>query len=482
MLSGLWVKMYLPVFYSTPAKAERETRTPASLPSVSDGGKSVRSSSFAQWQRRRAMLRKQQSCNSLSHTISRIAAAALAIIVVFAVAIVATPAAQAQTFTVIHNFAGRGDGAAPSAGLTINAAGDLYGTTGEGGICCGTVFKLRHSGTGWILTPLYSFTGGNDGSAPFGRVTIGHDGTLYGTTHGVSCFAGVDCGTVFRLRPPASAPRSALAPWSETVLYRFTGGSDGQGPQGDLTFDQSGNIYGTTEFGGSSDYGVVYQLTPSGGGWAETILYSFQDNGDGARPEGGVIYDQFGNLYGVFFEGGPQLWDVGGVYKLSWSGSGWMERTIQAFDGFLDGGDPFGGLIIDQSGNLFGTTTGGGVSGGGTVFELSPGSGGWFLNTLWGRLTGGTGPTDKLVMDAAGNLYGTTVAGGAYQNGSVFKLTRSGGGWTYRSLHEFTGGSDGRTPRSNLIFDANGNLYGTTSQGGTGACGNGCGVVFEITP
>ena len=149
---------------------------------------------------------------------------------------------------------------------------------------------------------------------------------------------------------------------------------------------------------------------------------------------------------------------------------------------FRSGNDPWAGLIIDPSGNLYGTTTGGGSGSGGTVFELTPANVGWTFKTLYSFSGNGGGPSDKLVMDAAGNLYGTTYIDGAYGYGTVFKLTPSNGGWTYTSLHDFTGGSDGANPISSLVFDANGNLYGTASQGGTGNCPGGCGVVFEITP
>jgi uncharacterized repeat protein (TIGR03803 family) len=165
--------------------------------------------------------------------------------IVLALAVVLAPSALTQTFQVIHNFTGRGDGGAPYTGLTIDAAGNLYGTTSAGGAYQnGTVFRLRKAGSGWILSTLYSFAGGNDGAGPGGRVALASDGTLYGTTSegGGSGCNGAGCGTVFHLIPSRAAPASALAPWSETVLYRFSGGSDGAGPGGDLTFDQSGNI------------------------------------------------------------------------------------------------------------------------------------------------------------------------------------------------------------------------------------------------
>ena len=274
------------------------------------------------------------------------------------------------------------------------------------------------------------------------------------------------------------------------MVHRFTGGSDGSSPSGALIFDQSGNIYGTTEYGGSTDYGTVYELMPSGSGWTENILHSFIfGTGDGAWPIGGVTFDQTGNLYGTTLIGGDGNCEYGGcgvVFQLSPSGSSWIEQTLHAFTGGSDGWYSYGGVIIDPLGNLYGTTLyGGGGCGGdgcGTVFDLTPvNGGGWNFNTIYTFFQGvGSrwGPGDTLAMDAAGNLYGTTYADGAYLSGAVFKLTPSNGGWTYTSLHDFTGGSDGFGPVSNVVFDANGNLYGTTHAGGA----YGWGVVWEITP
>src|SRR5208337_3687609 len=207
-----------------------------------------------------------QSCTS--NLRSQPTAVALAMAIVFSLTVLVTQSAQAQTFTVLHAFSGEAGGDEPQAGVTMDAAGNLYGTTYLGGIfdCpdgCGIVFKLGKKGSGWILTPLYSFVGGSDGAYPDGRVAIARDGTLYGTTNeeGNSGCGGIGCGTVFQLKPSASAPKSALAPWTHTVLYNFTG-SDGAHPQGDLTFDRPGNIYGTTEYGGADNIGVIYELTP----------------------------------------------------------------------------------------------------------------------------------------------------------------------------------------------------------------------------
>ena len=254
----------------------------------------------------------------------RFRAFAVSWMIVLALIIIAIPAVQAQTYTaqtytVVHQFAGI-DGRVVRTGLTVDAAGSLYGTTWAGGQPDrGTIFKLKHAGSGWVLTQLYAFPDFDSGFSPFGRVLLAHDGTLYGTTElgGLgSCYSGEGCGVVFQLRPPLTAPKSALAPWNETVLYRFTGGSDGGNPTGDLTFDGLGNIYGTAWSGGSAGYGVVYKLTPSGSGWTQTVLYSPQYLTDGQTPSGGVAFDTSGNLYGVFQAGGT--YGRGAVYELRW--------------------------------------------------------------------------------------------------------------------------------------------------------------------
>jgi uncharacterized repeat protein (TIGR03803 family) len=416
---------------------------------------------------------QRQFRNSLSRIISGVATAALALPIVFVLAAVLTQSAQAQTFKVIHDFSGEADGAQPG-GLMIDASGNMYGTTlggGTGG--CGTVFRLKYSGSGWVLTPLYRFAGGSDGANPWGSVAIAADGSLYGTTRagGQGNCSGGGCGTIFHLIPPNVAFKSGRNPWNETVLYRFTGGNDGAYPQGDLTLDHSGNIYGTATNGGRGDgYGVVYELSPSGGRWIETVLYSPQTRIEGIYPLGGVIFDGSGNLYGEAEAGGPD--DVGTVYELSPSGSGWTAQILHGF-GYFDGAVPEGGLIIDSSGNLYGTTG----STQSVTFELKPATGGWIFNLL-SHFYGDGGPAGKMVMDTAGNLYGTTSYDGGYGEGAVFKLTPLDGGWTYTSLHDFTCGSDGCLPSSDVVFDAAGNLYGTAIFGGAYAQG----VVWEITP
>ena len=379
--------------------------------------------------------------------------------------------ASAQSYTVLHTFSGGGDGAVPSSGLTPGPAGSFYGTTfgAQGG--SGNVFKLKPAGGGWILNTLYRFRGGSDGAGPLGRVSIATDGTLYGTTNAGGSGYNVcnnGCGTIFHLTPGVSVPLTALSSWNETVLYRFNGDGDGGGPRGDLLFDRAGNLYGTGYYPGA-----VYELMNHT--WAQAVLYSPGNY----NASSGVIADAAGNLYGVLVSGGAN--GLGAVYELSPSPSGWTPQILYSFTGQLDGSMPEGGLIMDASGNLYGTTAY--ASGGynGTVFELSPVSGGWSFQTLCDLPAPGTGvpggPLEALAMDAGGNLYGTTYYGGSFGVGTVFELVAANGSWSYVLLHDFTSGSDGSFPVSNLVFDGRGNLYGTASLGG-----NGYGVVFEIAP
>jgi len=415
-----------------------------------------------------------------------------ALVIAFALTVASAPITHAQTFTVLHTFTGA-DGATPMVGLTMDKAGNLYGTTQDGGTggegycasACGTVFKLARKGSGWVFYRLYSFKGGSDGAYPRSRVVIGPDSSLYGTTseggEPGDCYQLPGCGTVFNLKPSPTRPASVLSPWLETVLYRFQGAPDGSYPNGELAFDKAGNLYGATSSGGAYGHiysGTIFALAPSNGGWTESILYSFQQ----AEPNG-VTSDSAGNLYGTTLYGGNN--DSGTVFQLAWSEPGWTLNTLHDFNGD-DGYSLFAGVIFDNAGNLYGATLNSQPNGDALVFELTPSNGGWTYNVLhhFAQSYGG-GPAASLVMDAAGNLYGTT-RGAAYTNnpfGSVFKLTPSNGGWIYADLHDFTGGADGGAPYSSLVLDAQGNIYGTASQGGSSQnCPHGCGVVFEITP
>ena len=255
---------------------------------------------------------------------------------------------------------------------------------------------------------------------------------------------------------------SGAAAQQLTTLYSFAG-SDGATPHAGLIADPAGNLYGTTWGGGASGQGTVFQLDPSGN---LTVLYSFA-GGDGSRPGGGLIADSSGNLYGTTINGGAQ--DAGTVFQLTPSGA---LNLLYSFTGGSDGALPFAGLIADAAGNLYGTTIDGGAGGQGTVFQLDPSG---TLTVLYSSNEGS--PWAGLIADAAGNLYGTTEGGDG--PGTVFQLTPSG---TLTVLHSFTGGSDGGRPVADLLADAAGNLYGTTALGGANtSCPGGCGTVFELT-
>jgi uncharacterized repeat protein (TIGR03803 family) len=343
--------------------------------------------------------------------------------------------------------------------------------------------SLRNSA--WIFTRLYPFTNTGEGASPNSKVIFGSDGTLYGST-----YIG---NNVYNLKPSPTAPPAANASWKISQVHQFGSVGDGNNPSGTLVFGAGITIYGTTYSGGGNwnlcggtGCGRVYQLTRSNGSWMEVPLYDFTGQDDGAYPAGGVIFDHSGNLYGTTSQGGPSQFGV--VFQLT-NSSGWQENTLYGFQGGSDGKFPVAGLIFDQSGNLYGATSMGGSGNGGTVFSLMLSNGNWTTNLL-SSLDGnsGTGPLSSLLMDSAGKLYGTTYSDGAFGFGSVFELTPSGGSWIFTSLYDFTGGSDGAYPVGGVAMDANGNLFGTTYAGGsTGTdCdanfGNQCGVIFEITP
>jgi len=381
------------------------------------------------------------------------------------------PPAQAQTYNVLHNFSRGIDGAQPQATLTRDQEGNFYGTANN------TVFKLANKGSGWVLNPLYVFHLGYDGYYAASPVTIGPDGTLYGTTYQGGnlnlCPGGgggvPGCGAVYNVKPVARVPASVLAFWSETVLYAFNGPpNDGEYPlYSALIFDQEGNLYGTTSSGGSSGGGTVFELAPSGG-WTETILHNFDNGPGGSTPYAGVIMDKAGNLYGTTS-------NRDAVYQLSPTQNGWVETVLHSFQGD-DGWGAYGGLVMDQFGNLYGATFGGGANDSGVIYELSPSLDGWTYRILY-NFSGGGGPYDTLTLDAAGSLYGTATYCGANGLGMVFKLTQSNGTWTLTDLQDFSSDTEW-APVGGVTFDTNGNLYGTASGGGL----YGWGVVWQITP
>jgi uncharacterized repeat protein (TIGR03803 family) len=398
-------------------------------------------------------------------SISTLAKHMLGFAFVLGLGAVVTPQAQAQTFSVIHDFTGGSDGGNPLAGFTTDAVGNLYGTTSIGGVSgAGTVFKITSKGT---LIVLHSFTGGRDGANPEASLLVDASGNLYGTTiaGGTS-----GAGTVFTITKKGN----------ETVLYSFTGGANGASPIAALTMDGVGSLYGTTTMGGSAGNGTIFKLAApkkQGRKWTEKVLYSFGSGTDGRIPVAGVTFDATGNLYGTTSAGGS--YGYGTVFQLKPSKSGWKENILHHFHGSDDGGVPYAGLIVDPSGNFYGGTTGGGTGAGGTIFRLTPSTGSWTFRVLY-NIPGWTlsGPFRNLMMDASGNLYGTTHCDGSNSAGTAYELINSGDAWTYKSLYVFTGGRDGRFLFSNLVFDKYGDLYGTTNVDGA----NGYGVVFKIKP
>jgi len=414
---------------------------------------------------------------------------AMALATVFALTPLTTHAMQAQTFSVLHYFSGGGDGANPYAGITVGGSGVLYGTATRGGSSgyYGAVFKLSQVNSSWVFSPLHEFTGGSDGGNPLGGVVIGPNGALYGTTQN----GGESLGTVFELRPPLTVCKAILCYWNETVLYSFMGLPDGEHPgYENLTFDSSGDIYGTTYEGGTNDEGTAFELTPSGGGYTESILHNFGSGTDGEEPYAGVVLDTAGNVYGTTYGGGTGTECGGGcgtVYQLMPSNGGWLENVLVNFD-VANGFYPIGGLIIDDSGNLYATTFGGGQNdGGGVVYKLAPSGGGFTYSALYTFSSRSPcGSAGSVAMDAAGDLFGVCYEGGAQAEGWIFELTNcSPQGCSVVDLHDFSG-SDGAYPYGGPVLDANGNLYGTASGGGIvnpSSCvglDDSCGVVWEI--
>jgi uncharacterized repeat protein (TIGR03803 family) len=401
--------------------------------------------------------------NTLQHRgwVSRIrllaASVALALPVMLVPTLVANPSAQAQTFTVLYSFTGGADGYAPFAGLIRDAAGNLYGTTIEGGGSNeGTVFKLDTTGA---ETVLHSFTGAPlDGKYPNAGLVRDAVGNLYGTTYlgGTS-----DKGTVFKVDTTGT----------ETVLHSFAGGpTDGARPLAALVWDPAGNLYGTTGYGGAFRSGTVFKVDTIG---TETVLYSFTGRVGGSTPYAALFRDAAGNFYGTTISGGASNNCSGGcgtVFKLDTTGK---ETVLHGFrGGTADGANPYSSLIRDAAGNFYGTTFGGGGSELGTVFKLDTTGKETVLHSFTG-MPDGLGPYAGLLRDAAGNLYGTTNFGGGSNMGTVFKLDTTG---SEIVLHSFTGMPDGTFPYAGLLRDAAGNLYGTTSYGGA----SGFGTVFKL--
>jgi uncharacterized repeat protein (TIGR03803 family) len=398
----------------------------------------------------------------------------------------ATAQAQTYAFSVLYSFTGIPDGASSAAGLALDGHGILFGTTQYGGASNeGTVFKLDGKGNESVLHSFCSQRNCTDGAFPSAGLMLDSQGNLYGTTDqgGANYNGFYGAGTVFEVSSTGT----------ETVLYSFCSKAkctDGSEPSAGLVMDAQGNLYGTTSSGGGSSRacgnlpcGTVFRVSRAHGESKETRLYSFTGKSDGGKPRASLLRDTHGNLYGTSF------FASGTVFRVSLVAGKWTQTGLYDFSGGTDGG-PSAGLIMDAQGNLYGTTSGGGTYDAGTVFKLDMSGNETILHSFSGTNGDGSYPLAALVLDGRGNLYGTTIAGGDTSCdapsgcGMVFKLDTNG---NETVLHSFSGGADGSFPYAGLVLDGQGNLYGTTFNGGLNTCtneasGEGCGVVFKLTP
>jgi uncharacterized repeat protein (TIGR03803 family) len=367
--------------------------------------------------------------------------------------------APAAKFKMLYKFKGLpSDGANPIAGLSVDPSRNLYGTTEYGGsgscvdVGCGTIFKLSSKGAETVLHAFSGDTGGDGGYPPAG-VVRDDAGNLYG----VCGFGGFyDGGCAYMLTPDGTF--SILHSFSGN----FTGEHDGYSPQGPLVLDKRGNLYGTTAFGGTANLGSIYKITPGG---TETVLHSFAGGSDGTSPKTGLVVDKKGNLFGIS-PGGVN--DSGIVFKIAANGT---ETILYSFAGGDDGKNPMGSLCLGPDGSLYGTTSSGGANKVGTVFKLSPN--GIMSVLLPFEYESGGHPEAGVIMDRSGNLFGTTAAGGSHGYGTVYELAPDG---TETTLHTFT--KKQSNTEVGLVMDKKGHLYGTMTDGGDG----GLGTVFEVIP
>jgi uncharacterized repeat protein (TIGR03803 family) len=381
---------------------------------------------------------------------------------------------SAATTDVIFSFA-EDNGEYADTDLETDSAGNIYGTTVLGGdFGSGTVFQLNPTPNGWVQTVLYSFTGGADGGEPYKGVSLDRAGNLYGTavTGGSgSCEGG--CGVVYKLTKSGGT-------WTQTVIHAFTGGDDGSGPGARVTVDRRGNIYGMAPTGGAYGVGTIYKIHQVAGAWSFRVIHTFTGGDDGATGSAGRMILRRGRLYGAATTGGAH--GSGVIFELSPRAVGeWDFRTIYAFNGQPDGSFPYGALLFGPSGKIYGTTYYGGANGIGAVYELSQRRlGEWTENVIYSFQEGtdGNSPISNLVFDPAGNLYGTTSEGGL-GSGTIFKLTPIGGGqWTETVVHAFAGPPDGAFAYNGMVVDGFGNFYGATVHGGM----NDDGSVYKFTP
>ena len=385
--------------------------------------------------------------------------------------------AWASTEKVVWNFVGGSDGGGPWSNYFISdAKGNLYAATAAGGTySAGTVFMLSPAGK---ETVLYEFKGqaNGDGAGPHGRLAFDADGEIYGTTQGGGTNG---TGTVYRLSPKSGGG------WTEKVIYNFSAtGADGSGPSAGMTIAPNGTMYSTTPDGGAFGGGVIFSLKKTSKGWKQTVIHSINFPSEGGFPYEGLMRDAAGNLYGAAPAGGAA--QNGVVYRLSPTKKGWVDTVLYSFTG--QNGDGSGlywiDLISDTSGNIYGATSFGGTNGTGTVWELvySESKKTYSESILYEFGASGSGdgnnPYGGLVMDSKGNLYGTTLNGGSSNLGAFYKLTKQGKTWKETVLHSFVGANDGNQPTGNPYIDAKGRLYGMTQTGGT----SNLGIVYRLAP
>lgn len=397
--------------------------------------------------------------------------AAMVLSLFAAVLLLGISATKASTTEVIYSFAGGGDGEYADTEVAIDGAGILYGSTVLGGdFGSGTVWQLAPSGSSWTHTVLYSFTSGADGGEPYKGVTVGPDGNLYGTavTGGSgSCEGG--CGVAYKVTNSGGT-------WTQTVIYAFAGGNDGSGPGGRVALDNQGNVYGMTPIGGAFGLGTIYQLHPDGtGNYTFKVIHTFTGGTDGSSGSPGKIVLRNGHLFSVATTGGA--FGSGTVFELRPTMVGeWDFKTLYSFGGQPDGVFPYGALLFDRSGKAYGTTYYGGVNGLGAVYQLAPkASGEWNERVLYSFASGGDGnsPISNLNFDSAGNLYGTTSEGGS-GSGTIFELTR---GRVESLPHVFQGPPDGASPYDGMS-NGGGSFYGATVHGGDTDDGS----IYKFTP
>jgi uncharacterized repeat protein (TIGR03803 family) len=370
---------------------------------------------------------------------------------------------------VIYSFEGGADGEYTDTDLVRDVSGDLYGTSVSGGThASGTVWQLHPNGDGsWTHAVLYNFTGGADGAEPYEGVTLDAAGNLYGTA-----VTGGGCGVAYKLTKSGGT-------WTQTVIHQFNGTDDGQGPGARLTLDDTGNIYGMAPTGGVNGMGTIYEMKPGRqGSYHFKLLHAFA-GADGIGGSAGALVFHNGDLYGAATAGGA--YGQGSIYRLTLNKKGrWKFNLLYSFEDEPDAGFPYGGLTFDGMGSIYGTTYYAGAHDLGCVYELSPHRGGWNEKVLYSFSGGadGASPIGNVNFDTAGNLYGTTSEGGVANEGVVFKLAPSGKNWTETVVHSFSGPPDGAYAYNGMVDGGGNTFYGSTVHGGA----EDEGAVYQFTP